>query len=71
MHRWRISRIRSTLAIEIGYVEAPDADQAVAEAIKQYGITDPHHQSRLVAQRVKRARRVMRVSPQGALAKRL
>ena len=49
MHRWRISRIRSTLAIEIGYVEAPD--QAVAEAIKQY--TDPHHQSRLVAQRVK------------------
>jgi hypothetical protein len=53
MHRWRISRIRFTLAIEIGYVEAPDADQTVAEAIKQYGITNPHQQSRLVAQRVK------------------
>jgi hypothetical protein len=39
MHRWRISRIRSTPAIEIGYVDAPDADQGVAEAIKQYGIT--------------------------------
>jgi hypothetical protein len=53
MHRWRISRIRSTPAIEIGYVDVPDADQAVAEAIKQYDITDPHHQSRLVGQRVK------------------
>jgi hypothetical protein len=45
--------IRSTPAVEIGYVEATDAEQAIKEAIKYYGITNPEHQQRLVAQRVK------------------
>ena len=53
LHRWRISRIRSTPAIEIGYVDAADAEQTSEEAIKQYGITNPEHQKRLVAQRAK------------------
>jgi len=38
--RWRITRIRSTPAAEIGTVEAPDAESAIQEAIKLYGITD-------------------------------
>jgi hypothetical protein len=46
MHRWRISRIRSTPAVEIGYIDAPDAEKAVAEAIKRYEISDPHDSSR-------------------------
>jgi hypothetical protein len=46
MHRWRISRIRSTPAVEIGHIDAPDAEQAVAEAIKRYEISDPHDSSR-------------------------
>jgi hypothetical protein len=38
MHRWRISRVRSTPAIEIGYVDATYADQAVAEPIQRHSI---------------------------------
>jgi hypothetical protein len=34
-------------------VEAPDADAAIKIAIERYGITNPQHQQRLVAQRVK------------------
>jgi hypothetical protein len=41
LFRWRISRIRSTPAVEIGTVEAPDAEQAIEEAIKEFGITNP------------------------------
>jgi hypothetical protein len=52
LFRWRISRIRSTPAVEIGTVEAPDADRAIREAIKYYEITNPVHQERLVARRV-------------------
>jgi hypothetical protein len=37
----------------IGYVQAPDAEQAVKEAIARYGISNPQDQSRLAAQRVK------------------
>jgi hypothetical protein len=33
----------------LGRVEAPDADAAIKLAIKEYGITDPHRQRRLVA----------------------
>jgi hypothetical protein len=36
---WRITRIRSTPAALVGYVEAPDAEQAVKEAIATYGIS--------------------------------
>jgi hypothetical protein len=45
--RWRISRIKSTPAVEIGYVEAADAEQAIKTAIERYGMTNPVHQQRL------------------------
>lgn len=51
-HWWRITRIKGTPAVEIGRVEATDANEAIQVAIKEYGITDPHQQSRLMAQRV-------------------
>jgi hypothetical protein len=35
----------------IGYVEASDAEQAIQAAIREFGITNPEHQKRLVAQR--------------------
>jgi hypothetical protein len=35
----------------IGYVDAPDPERAIRAAIREYGITDPEHQKRLVAQR--------------------
>jgi hypothetical protein len=53
LYDWRITRIRATPAALIGYVEAPDADQAIKEAIAKYEISNPHHQARLAAQRVK------------------
>jgi hypothetical protein len=37
----------------IGYVEAPDEEQAIKKAIKQLEISDPEKQKRLVAQRAK------------------
>jgi len=40
-------------AVEIGWVDAPDADTAIKEAIKRYNITDREQQKRLVARRVK------------------
>jgi hypothetical protein len=33
--------------------KAPDVEQAVKEAIAQYGISNPQEQARLAAQRVK------------------
>jgi hypothetical protein len=45
--------LRSSPAAFIGYVEAPDADQAIKEAIEQFRISSPHQQARLAAQRVK------------------
>jgi hypothetical protein len=50
--RWRITRIRTTPAVEVGTVEARDAESAIKEAIKYYGITDPEHQARLAARRI-------------------
>jgi hypothetical protein len=35
----------------IGYVEAPDQEQAIRTAIREFAITNPEHQKRLVAQR--------------------
>jgi hypothetical protein len=52
LYRWRIARIRSTPAEIIGYVEAPDAETAIKEAIREYEITDPEKQKRLIAQRM-------------------
>jgi hypothetical protein len=54
--RWRISIIKSTPAALIGYVDAPDADSAIAKAIKQFKITDPQNQRQLIAQRLERGR---------------
>ena len=47
LFEWRITRIRATPARLIGYVQAPDAEQAVKEAIAQYGIDNPQEQARL------------------------
>jgi hypothetical protein len=41
LFEWRITRIRATPARLIGYVKAPDAEQAVKEAIARYGIDNP------------------------------
>ena len=51
MYSWRILRIRGTPAAFIGIVDAPDEGSAINEAIKQFEITNPEHQKRLVAQR--------------------
>jgi hypothetical protein len=53
LFEWRITRIRSTPAAFVGYVQAPDAEQAIQGAITQHGITNPHEQARLAAQRVR------------------
>jgi hypothetical protein len=37
----RISRIKGTPAVEIGWVDAPNAESAIKKAIDQYKITDP------------------------------
>jgi len=50
--RWRITRIRSTPAAEIGTVEGPDPESAIKEAIRLYGITEPWEQERLAARRL-------------------
>jgi hypothetical protein len=52
MHTWAISRIKGTPAVEIGWVDAPDGETAIKEAIKRYGITDPEQQKQLAARRV-------------------
>jgi hypothetical protein len=57
MYEWRITRIRSTPAALIGHVEAPDAEQAIEAAIRQFGIADPEQQKRLAAQPVKEIKR--------------
>jgi hypothetical protein len=57
IYEWRITRIRSTPAALIGHVEAPDAEQAIKEAIRQFGITDREQQKRLAAQLVKEIKR--------------
>jgi hypothetical protein len=57
MYEWRITRIRSTPAALIGHVEAADADQAIKEAIREFGIIDPEQQRRLAAQAVKEIKR--------------
>jgi hypothetical protein len=53
VYEWRITRIRSSPAAFVGYVEAPDAERAIKEAIEQFGISNSHQQARLAAQRVK------------------
>ena len=50
-HTWAISRIKGRPAVEIGWVDAPDAETAIKEAIQRYGITDREQQKRLAARR--------------------
>ena len=50
--RWRITRIKASPAVDLGTVEAPDADTAIRVAIKEFEVTNPEHQSRLAARRV-------------------
>jgi hypothetical protein len=50
---WAISRIKGTPATMIGHIEAPDAETAIKDAIKRFGITDPEGQERLAARRTK------------------
>ena len=52
LYRWRITRIKASSAALIGYVEAPDQEQAIKAAIREFAITDPEHQKRLAAQRI-------------------
>ena len=42
--------IKATPAAIVGYVDAPDAESAIAKAIEQFKITDPQKQRRLIAQ---------------------
>jgi antitoxin component HigA of HigAB toxin-antitoxin module len=51
LQRWRITYIKAK-AVELGTVEAPDAESAIKRAIEQYGITDREQQKRLAAYRV-------------------
>jgi hypothetical protein len=48
-YSWNIYRLRGTPAKFIGTVEAPDE----TTAIKEFKITDPAMQKRLIAQRTK------------------
>jgi hypothetical protein len=50
MPSWRISLIKATPAAIVGYVEAPDAESAIAKAIEEFKITAPQKQRRLIAQ---------------------
>ena len=49
---WRITRIKGSAAAYVGRVFAPDSEAAIKRAIVEFGITNPEHQKRLVAQRV-------------------
>jgi hypothetical protein len=55
LYRRRITRIRASPAALIGYVEAPVQEQTIRAAIRQFEITNPEHQKRLVAQQRNRA----------------
>jgi hypothetical protein len=56
MYEWRIVRLKGTPAATIGFVNAPDQEQAIAKAIEAFGITDPLRQSRLSAYKVREVR---------------
>jgi hypothetical protein len=46
---WRVIEIRKK-GHPIGTFKGRDADAAIATAVKEYGITDPHRLHRLIAQ---------------------
>jgi hypothetical protein len=53
-HEWRIPRIKGSAAAYVGRVFAPDSETAIKRPIiiMEFGIINPEHQKRLVAQRV-------------------
>jgi hypothetical protein len=51
--RWRTIRLKSTPAVEVGTVEALNAEAAIKTAIEKYGITNPQQQERLAARPVR------------------
>jgi hypothetical protein len=51
-HDWRIILIKDSPAAYVGRVRATDETQAIRKAIRQFQITTPEDQKRLVAQRV-------------------
>ena len=51
---WLITLMRNRAGVRIGTVEAATAEEAIKIAIRDYGITDPERQRRLVAQRMER-----------------
>ena len=50
--RWRVNVIVGNKAREIAQLQAPTAEAAIKRAIREYGISDPHQQSRLAARPV-------------------
>jgi len=50
---WRITLISGKRGHVYGRVSAGNADEAVKRAIKEFEITNPEHQKRLAAQRVR------------------
>jgi hypothetical protein len=48
MHGWEITLIRERGKF-LGYVEAPDEETAIGEAIKQFEIRNPEQHRRLIA----------------------
>ena len=49
---WRVVRIKSTPASDLGVVQAGTKEGAIQKACEQYNITDAFQRSRLMAQRV-------------------
>jgi hypothetical protein len=56
LYEWRVVRLKSTPAALIGYVNAPDQEQAIKKAIESFGIKDPQQQSRLSAYKIREVR---------------
>jgi hypothetical protein len=56
LFEWRVVRLKKSPAALIGYVTAPDQEQAIKKAIEAFGISDPVRQSRLSAYKVREVR---------------
>jgi 1,2-phenylacetyl-CoA epoxidase PaaB subunit len=53
LYEWRIIRIKKTPAALVGYVNAPDKEEAIKKAIESFGVRDPQQQSPLSAIKIK------------------
>jgi hypothetical protein len=49
---WTIFRLSAKDLLYLGQINAPDEDKAIKIAIKEFQITNPYHQARLVARMV-------------------